>query len=269
MIFLACGAAIAQALLPPVNPGPTTIPDVAIAATTVAGAATTPSDMDDTDDDDMADATVNGSSPSTNPSTSPSRTSVASTQSRTQSFLANGNNNRRNNRNGRNGRNGRTNGFATNSTQPSTMAAGAMSPDYYVLATRNVFIKGRQIVNQDGGAGSGDTRTYVPQPDALILNGVIFTDQGVVALIEDISAAQTTIVQAGDTIGPGKIVDITLDYLDYEADGKDYRVTIGQNLYGGSSVASTQPSGTATPADVDSMIKKLQLKRQEEERGLR
>jgi hypothetical protein len=145
-----------------------------------------------------------------------------------------------------------------------------MPRDFDALSRRNIFIKGRQTSDNFDGSGNGKPvesgTAAAAAADALILNGVTVTDQSVVAFIEDTTAGTVRLVQVGDAVAKGKIGEIDLDSLEYVADGKTYRVMVGQNLLGGDPVGapSTQPTSMPAPGSADEILQRLKAKRLEE-----
>ncbi len=126
-----------------------------------------------------------------------------------------------------------------------------MPREFDSLSRRNIFIKGRQTSDSfDGGGGfsRAPEREYSsgPAADELIFNGVTISEQSVVAFIEDTTTGTVRLVQVGDSVARGKIGQIDLDSLQYVANGKTYRVLVGQNLLGGDPISSA-----STPANLD------------------
>lgn len=131
-----------------------------------------------------------------------------------------------------------------------------MGGEYALLTTRSIFYKGFPRPAEGSGEGGG-APAQTPQQQAeasLVFNGIIIADGRATAMLEDSRSHQVTGVRVGDTIAAGKIVGITLDRLDYEADNRITHVAIGQNLHGDRgdssalSSATTQPSGTTPSA---------------------
>ena len=112
---------------------------------------------------------------------------------------------------------------------------------------------------------------YTPTASQLVLTGVSLEDKAKVAFLEDQQAYTVTRVKIGDQIANGKVVNITLDALDYkDPNGNIIRVTVGFNLAGGdvwgvanSSTAgsSTQPALTGPRAPGESMEDYLKRRR--------
>jgi hypothetical protein len=138
-------------------------------------------------------------------------------------------NNRRNN-NGRNGQqNNQNNGASSQSTQQIL---------YEQVGSRNIFVKGNQStpetpVVQGGPSISADLADKIRLERQLVLTGVSLADNGKIALLEDHSDYSVREVKVGDSIANGKIVNITIDTLDYkDNNGRLVRVGVGFNLTG-------------------------------------
>jgi hypothetical protein len=155
------------------------------------------------------------------------------------------------------------------SAQPAPVALPTI---YDAVAARNIFIKGDQrpppVVSNPAPILSGP---YTPTASQLVLTGVSLEDKAKVAFLEDQQAYTVTRVKIGDQIANGKVVNITLDALDYkDPKGNTIRVTVGFNLAGGdvwgvanSSTAgsSTQPALTGPRAPGESMEDYLKRRR--------
>jgi hypothetical protein len=140
------------------------------------------------------------------------------------------NNRRDRNNNNNDRRNGQQNNSAnTQSTQQVL---------YEQVGSRNIFVKGNQqtpevIVNQ-GPQLSQDQIYRQQQERNLVLTGVSLADNGKIALLEDHSDYSVREVKIGDPVANGKIVDITIDTLDYKDNsGRLVKVGVGFNLTGG------------------------------------
>jgi hypothetical protein len=128
-----------------------------------------------------------------------------------------------------------------------------MSADFNIVMTRSIFLKGSQVQTQD----TGRSRTAVGSASApersLVFNGVTRGDSAM-AMVENIETHEILKLRVGDPISRGKVLAITLDNLDYEADGIVTRVGFGQNLSGGTTTgdntaASTGAPGTTQPSN--------------------
>jgi hypothetical protein len=134
------------------------------------------------------------------------------------------------------------------------VAAPAVPPGlpviYNVVAARNIFIRGDQRPPPvDTNTGPIVIRQYAPTASQLVLTGVSLEDNTKVAFLEDQQAFTATRVKVGDQIANGKVVNITIDALDYkDPNGNIIRVTVGFNLAGGDvwGVANSSTSGSST-----------------------
>jgi hypothetical protein len=159
-------------------------------------------------------------------------------------------------------------------------SSSSPQPLYEVVGARNIFIRGNQEPPQSfGSGGSGGLsaaeqalRDEKAQQADLMLTGVSLADNGKVALVENHSDYSYQRVQIGDPIAGGKVVNMTLDSLDYKnSAGQIIRVPIGYNLSGGdvwgvaggssSSTASTQPSAGGPRKPGESMEDYLKRRR--------
>jgi hypothetical protein len=154
----------------------------------------------------------------------------------------------------------------------STSSTPTLPAIYDEVSSRNIFIKGDQrpppVVNTPVSVPSGP---YQPAPSQLYLTGVSLEDNRRIAFLEDKQAYTSREVKIGDDIANGKIVNITIDALDYkDRNGNTVRVRVGFNLAGesgeGVSIeptagSSTQPASSAPRAPGESMIDYLRRRR--------
>jgi len=138
------------------------------------------------------------------------------------------------------------------------------------VGARNIFVKGNQRPPRQ--ENSGPIGPLPPSASQLVLTGVSLADNGKLGFLEDQQASTVTRVKVGDAIAAGKVVNITLDSLDYQdAGGKIIRVYVGYNLAGGdvwgvsnagaSTQASTQPQRTGPRGPNESMEDYLRRRR--------
>jgi len=149
--------------------------------------------------------------------------------------------------------------------EPDFSSSATMPDDFAVLNLRNIFYKGHLPSPESDSQGS---RSFEPHSveTMYIFNGVTITDGKPIAFLENTDSGAVTQVHVGDTIARGKIVNIALDSLDYQAGGKVTRVQIAQNLAGGNgwgTTATSEPSSTGS-ATTDAMLEKLRQKRMQE-----
>ncbi|MGD1278175.1 MAG: hypothetical protein ABR964_13260 [Tepidisphaeraceae bacterium] len=134
-----------------------------------------------------------------------------------------------------------------------------MSRQYQLPPDRTIFVKGRLASDASGG-----TRPAGPArpEETLVFSGVTETDYQMVAFVEDTAAGKISQLQVGDSIASGKITDITLDSLEYEADGKRTLVRVGQNLLGADALGL--PSLATTQSAGSELLDRLRRRRQQE-----
>ncbi|MGD0768863.1 MAG: hypothetical protein ABSB42_11820 [Tepidisphaeraceae bacterium] len=141
---------------------------------------------------------------------------------------------------------------------------------YEEVGARNIFVKGNQRPPRQEAPGLPGP--LPPSPTQLVLTGVAVADNGKLAFLEDQQESTITRVKVGDAIAAGKIVNITLDSLEYQdAGGKIVRVFVGYNLAGGdvwgvanagaTTQASTQPQRTGPRGPNESMEDYLRRRR--------
>lgn len=131
---------------------------------------------------------------------------------------------------------------------PVTLAAAdnASSWDpYRLLSERNIFVRGRRL------PAPPRTTSYEPAPPPpvrprFVLTGTALQRDEFVAFFEDVRTGQTVRARLGDTVGDGRLTDITLDHVDHEADSKVTKVTIGAGLTG-ERVALPQRAAASPP----------------------
>lgn len=154
----------------------------------------------------------------------------------------------------------------------STSSTPTLPVIYDEVASRNIFIKGDQrpppVVNNPVVVPTGP---YQPAATSLFLTGVSLEDHTRVAFLEDKQAYTSREVKIGDDIANGKVVNISIDALDYrDRNGNTVRVRVGFNLAGEngegvsfepSSGSSTQPASSAPRAPGESMIDYLRRRR--------
>jgi len=181
--------------------------------------------------------------------------------------------NARNNRRDRNNRNDRRPGQQNASSNPQSNQQAL----YEQVGSRDIFVKGNQqtpeaIVNS-GPALSPDQLRAQQAETQLILTGVSLADNGKIALMENRSDYSVTQLKIGDAVANGKVVNITLDSLDYkDKSGRIVRVAVGFNLSGGDvwgisgssssgGTASTQPAKSGPRLPGESMEDYLKRRR--------
>jgi hypothetical protein len=176
----------------------------------------------------------------------------------------------------RNSRRLRRQGNGNFNSNNADRGAGAMPQIYELVAMRDIFVKGQQMINP-ADSQPRDTapvlRNYgnglQVQPTELVLTGVVKTDIGEVAFLENDQEQQVFRVQVGDVAGGGKISGISFDSIEFkDARGNVTHVSVGSNLAGGDvwgvsgGTPSTQPS-SENPA-VDSILERMRKRRLQE-----
>jgi len=115
------------------------------------------------------------------------------------------------------------------STAPSNAAVTGWE-SYRILSERNMFVRNRVRPQRDRGA----MRVAPPDnPDErLMLTGIIQQGGEYVAFFEDTRTRKTTTVQAGASVGRGRLTAIVLDAVQYTCDGAATKVLVGSSLTG-------------------------------------
>lgn len=105
-------------------------------------------------------------------------------------------------------------------------------PDSFgVLLNRSIFASQKYIAKaqQDKKPAGSDM--------GLALDGVVAEDATFVALVEDTTSHKLTRVRVGDPLGRGRVSDISLHGINYEADGGIAQIAVGQTLNGQTALA--------------------------------
>lgn len=117
---------------------------------------------------------------------------------------------------------------------------GALPPMYRLLLTRSIF---------SGGPVAASQQHSSSPTGILALRGIMQQGRGFIAFVENTSSREAQQVRVGDSVGPGKIVDIDLHAVKYATGGRSLRVGVGQTFDGGSSnAASADPATNALAA---------------------
>ena len=82
--------------------------------------------------------------------------------------------------------------------------------------------------------------------ESFVFKGVMQNGDRFTAFLEDVSSKKVIEAAAGDAIAHGRIKNVDLDSIEYEATGKSLRVQVGQNLMG-QVVAVAPPTSAPAP----------------------
>jgi hypothetical protein len=124
---------------------------------------------------------------------------------------------------------------------------------YAVLVERNIFSKNRPHVYRRPGAAAAapEARREPPPPveRSFVLTGIVKELEKPSAFVEDVRSGRTSKLKCGDSIAQGKLTEVGLDHVLYEADGRKTRVELGQDLSGGASRLAVRvaPPASSTP----------------------
>ena len=130
----------------------------------------------------------------------------------------------------------------TATTAPATQSAQVttLPTEFAVLLTRGPFGHGHHTAGVE---------------ESFVFKGVMQNGDRFTAFLEDVSSKKVIEASAGDAIALGRIKNVDLDSIEYEATGKSLRVQVGQNLMGQvvavapptSAPTAPNPSGDGAP----------------------
>jgi len=116
---------------------------------------------------------------------------------------------------------------------------------YRVLITNNIFTRVHHDIRDHGPAGPP-----LGPEEATALRGVVRQGEGANAVyfvfLEDVRTQETTKMRVGDPVCFGKLVNPTLDSVEYLKNGVAKRIEIGQDLTG-KQAAEPVPPAAAQP----------------------
>ena len=122
---------------------------------------------------------------------------------------------------------------------------------YQVLLTNNIFVRDRARWAPRGPVSAGPA---LGPEEATALRGIVRQGEGADAtyfvFLEDVRTQETTKMRVGDPVCMGKLVNPTLDSVEYLKHGVAKRIEIGQNLTG-AVAASPAPAVAAQPTPVN------------------
>jgi hypothetical protein len=152
------------------------------------------------------------------------------------------------------------------------VAIKPLASDYVVLKHRSIFIHGEQTHDTDDARPATDSSTSVARPQAvLIFNGVARVNDQLAAFFEDTDSHEVVIRHQGDALAQGRVTNITLDSIDYDAGGHVTHVALGQSLDGGNGTSlADQPTGSfsgnsgSSSGSGDSVLDRLRRRRQQQ-----
>ena len=142
------------------------------------------------------------------------------------------------------------------STAPATRRQ-SYTERYGILADHNIFMRERGRPATTQPASEPSRRRDVEE--TMVLSGIAAEYDGVRAYFEDSSGAPGVKLSVGDSVAHGKITNIAMDSVEYEANGKRTLIQMGSNLRGepvllpAIEVATTaSPSPSAPPTSAPS-----------------
>jgi hypothetical protein len=133
--------------------------------------------------------------------------------------------------------------FAADSAAPAPTSANppAKPPNYNerygVLSERNIFLRERGVrPARSYGATSRDSSSYQatrPPPEAAyVLTGIVLEDGLYRAYVEDTSTGRVHRLAVGDSIARGHVLEIEIDAIAYDLNGRGTWITPGSDLRG-------------------------------------
>lgn len=140
---------------------------------------------------------------------------------------------------------------------PAAVAAAAavrsrnLPSDFTILLKRAVFARGGVPMAVRSSAASSSAGASAAAPaNTLALKGIFQEDSRYCAFVQDVTNQKMIEVHVGQSVGRGKIVDMTLFDLGYAIDGRLMRIEVGSWLDGanaGAMVPSTASADTPKP----------------------
>jgi len=116
---------------------------------------------------------------------------------------------------------------------------------FRLLAERNIFLRDRR--RPEPRRSEGPRPVLDDGERRVVLTGTALCGAEFVAFFENTRTGDTIRARAGGAVGAGKLNAVTLDGVEYEADGKTTRIEIGFSLAGEpGSLPSRRTSATAT-----------------------
>ncbi len=137
----------------------------------------------------------------------------------------------------------------------SIATADDYSDKYSAISEHNIFLKDRprpRPVTTRNTDRNRNNDQVEESPDArIVLRGVVIEDDELRAYFENTRGNSILKVVPGDRIGKGHVMEIAIDAVRYELDGKTDWIEIGHNLLGAkvnaSNSGSSRPMNTQQP----------------------
>lgn len=100
---------------------------------------------------------------------------------------------------------------------------------YKILSSRNIFLKDRMpkpaVIQQNRKTILRDAPAH-----RKLLTGIVDSGFEHIAFFEDSSTRKTSRYRKGDAVSEKFITEITLDYIEYEDNGENKRIKVGESL---------------------------------------
>lgn len=133
-----------------------------------------------------------------------------------------------------------------------------LPPEYHVLLKRNLFFSGSK---QSQTAGRQQRGAATPE-DAFVLRGIMHQSGQYTALIEDLATREIRSLVIGDSVARGTLRHVSFNGLEYLAEGRRTRVSIGEKLTG----VEAPPAAVAVKASKPVEAKPSEEKRRDRDR---
>ncbi|MCD6417148.1 MAG: hypothetical protein J7M08_10710 [Planctomycetes bacterium] len=134
---------------------------------------------------------------------------------------------------------------------------------YKILVERNIFLRYRRAQTN----APDDVPRAEPQtPEHYVfLRGVMRTQEGYAAFLEDTRSGDTMRVMDGDDLLDGHVGEVTLDAVQYVSKDQSVTIAVGENLEKGTAAPSDDSEQTLpASAGAADILEKLKQRRQEE-----
>jgi len=138
--------------------------------------------------------------------------------------------------------------LAAGSVQPAATGQNRSWDNYRILLDRNIFRRDRRAAPAYTGAATQPHQKDTYDSDrSIVLTGVAKRHGKFVAFLEDTQTNMITKAHVGEAVGEGKVLEITLDDIQYWRDGAAIRIGIGCSLTGTTTTMPGVPSALVTP----------------------
>jgi hypothetical protein len=140
-------------------------------------------------------------------------------------------------------------------TAPPVFGPGASWDDFSAVADRNIFVKERSSRSARGDFNSQFASSQA-SAIGLVLTGLSMEEANQenvsrwVALFDDPQTGRMARASAGDVLDGGRVLDVSLDGVDYEKAGSTRRLALGQSLSGRAVDMANPPAPASQDANM-------------------